>query len=191
MDASLIYQNLAVIAACLQDARISLREMVFTPAEHRFAAAFKRYRRERLPSWSDCEGLTECLAALVFDAIDEVIADPRGVLIYHFAFGWPPGVEVLRRARCRRVVRYHNVTPPEFFAPWSDEYERSCRAGRDEIATIAALGCESYLCDSPFNADDFLAAGVPRERIAVLAPFNRLDRLVETQAALPDRKSVV
>lgn len=65
-------EDLAVIAACLQDARVSLREMAFTPAEHRFAAAFKRYRRERLPNWSDCEGLTECLAALVFDAIDEV-----------------------------------------------------------------------------------------------------------------------
>lgn len=119
------------------------------------------------------------------DALDDVIADPRAVLIYHFAFGWPPGVDVLRRARCRRVVRYHNVTPPEFFASWSDEYVCSCRAGRDEIATIAALDCEAYLCASPFNADDFLAAGVPRERAVVLAPFNRLDRLVETPAALP------
>lgn len=118
------------------------------------------------------------------DMLDEVIADPRAVLVYHFAFGWPLGVDALRRARCRRVVRYHNVTPPEFFAPWSDEYERSCRAGRDEIATIAALGCELYLCASPFNAGDFLAAGVPRERTAVLPPFNRLDRLVETPAGL-------
>lgn len=118
------------------------------------------------------------------EALDEVIADPQALLIYHFAFGWPPGVDALRRARCRRIVRYHNVTPPEFFAPWSDEYERSCRAGRDEIATIAALGCESYLCDSPFNAGDFLSAGVPRERIAVLAPFNRLDRLIEAPAEL-------
>ena len=65
-------EDLAVIAACLQDARITLREMLFTPVDHRFAAAFKRYRRELLPSWSDCEGLTECLSALVFDDIDEV-----------------------------------------------------------------------------------------------------------------------
>lgn len=65
-------EDLAVIAACVQDARITLREMAFTPGEHRFAAAFKRYRRERLPNWSDCEGLTECLAALVFDSIDQV-----------------------------------------------------------------------------------------------------------------------
>jgi hypothetical protein len=65
-------EDLGVIAACLQDARIPLREMVFSPEERRFAGAFTRYRRERQADWSSCEGLTECLAALVFDEIDEV-----------------------------------------------------------------------------------------------------------------------
>lgn len=114
------------------------------------------------------------------EALDAWLDDPQAVLIYHFAFGWPPGLEILRRARCRRVVRYHNVTPPEFFAGWSSEYEASCRAGRDEVALLAELGCELYLGDSPFNIDDLLAAGVPAERTAVLAPFNRLDRLIAT-----------
>ena len=65
-------EDLAVIAACLQDARICLKEMVFQPAEHRFMAAFTRYRRERMKDWSSCDGLTECLTALVFDGIGEV-----------------------------------------------------------------------------------------------------------------------
>ena len=65
-------EDLGVIAACLQDARIPLREMVFSPGEHRFVGAFTRYRRERQADWSSCEGLTECLAAVVFDGIDEV-----------------------------------------------------------------------------------------------------------------------
>lgn len=117
-------------------------------------------------------------------ALDAILDDPQAVLIYHFAFGWPPGVDLLRRARCRRIVRYHNVTPPEFFAGWSTEYEASCRAGRDEVAVLAALGCELYLGASPFNVGDFLAAGVPHERTAVLAPFNRLDRLLATPADL-------
>ncbi len=64
--------DLAVIAACLQDARIPIREMVFMPGERRFAAAFTRYRRERLPDPTSCEGLTECLAALTFDEVAEV-----------------------------------------------------------------------------------------------------------------------
>lgn len=65
-------EDLAVIAACLQDARVCLKEMVFSPQERRFMAAFTRYRREAQPDWNDCEGLTECEAALVFDDIAEV-----------------------------------------------------------------------------------------------------------------------
>lgn len=65
-------EDLAVIAACLQDARICLKEMVFQPDERRFMGAFTRYRRERQKDWNSCEGLTECLAALVFDQIAEV-----------------------------------------------------------------------------------------------------------------------
>jgi hypothetical protein len=65
-------EDLAVIAACLQDARICLREMVFSPDQRHFAAAFTRYRRERMKDWSSCDGLTECLSALVFEEIDEV-----------------------------------------------------------------------------------------------------------------------
>jgi Protein of unknown function (DUF2948) len=65
-------EDLGVIAACLQDARVSVREMVFSPDERRFAAAFIRYRRERMQDWTSCDGLTECLAAVVFDGIDEV-----------------------------------------------------------------------------------------------------------------------
>ena len=40
-------EDLAVIAACLQDARVSVREMLFAPDEHRFAAAFLRPRSLR------------------------------------------------------------------------------------------------------------------------------------------------
>jgi hypothetical protein len=65
-------EDLAVIAAFLQDARICLKEMMFSPDERRFMGAFTRFRRERLQDWSSCEGLTECLAALVFDDIAEV-----------------------------------------------------------------------------------------------------------------------
>ena len=65
-------EDLAVIAACLQDARVTVREMLFSPDERRFAAAFIRYRREDQSDWSSCEGLTECPSALVFDGIEGV-----------------------------------------------------------------------------------------------------------------------
>lgn len=65
-------QDLAVLAACLQDARIPVREMVYMPAERRFAAAFTRYRRELLADPSSCVGLTERPSALTVDDVAEV-----------------------------------------------------------------------------------------------------------------------
>jgi hypothetical protein len=65
-------EDLAVIAAFLQDARIPLREMAFQPDEKRFLACFTRYRRERQADPTSCEGLTECASALVFESVEEV-----------------------------------------------------------------------------------------------------------------------
>ena len=63
-------EDLAVIAACLQDARIPLREMAYLPGEKRFVAVFVRFRREKQKDPRDCEGLTECASAVVFDGIE-------------------------------------------------------------------------------------------------------------------------
>jgi hypothetical protein len=56
-------EDLAVIAACLQDARVPLKEMAFLPGERRFVAAFTRYRREAAGRPTGCEGITECASA--------------------------------------------------------------------------------------------------------------------------------
>lgn len=65
-------EDLAVMAALLQDARITLREMVFDPEENSFIAAFTRYRRELLADPTGCEGLTERTCALRFDCVEVV-----------------------------------------------------------------------------------------------------------------------
>lgn len=65
-------EDLAVLAALLQDARAPLAEMVYQPEERRFAVAFRRYRREVQPDPHLTEGLTEVTCALVFEEIDAV-----------------------------------------------------------------------------------------------------------------------
>jgi hypothetical protein len=79
--------DLAVIAACLQDARVPLKEMAYQPAERRFLACFNRYRRERQADPASCEGLTEVLSTLAVERIAEVrhrgidVADPDHDLV--------------------------------------------------------------------------------------------------------------
>ena len=65
-------EDLAVIAALLQDARAPLRETAYDPKERRFMAAFTRFRRELPHDPATCAGLTECPSALIFDCIDAV-----------------------------------------------------------------------------------------------------------------------
>lgn len=117
-------------------------------------------------------------------ALAEFVAAPDDLVIYHFSFGWPPALGLLRSLKCRRVVRYHNITPPQFFEGYSPEYMAACESGRAEITPLAELDCELYLGASPFNLEDFLDAGVAPERTAVLPPFNRIDRLVNAHADL-------
>ncbi len=110
---------------------------------------------------------------------------PGDLIIYHFSVGWPRALDLLRRARGYRVVRYHNITPPQFFADHSPDYEAVCAAGRAEIATVARLGAELYLGDSQYNLDELIEHGAPRERGAVLAPFHRVEHLLDAEADLP------
>lgn len=112
------------------------------------------------------------------DTIDRWLRAPQDVIIYHYCTGWTFALELLRRARARRVVRYHNITPPEFFAPWSDGYVAVCTEGRAQLDAFAALGCELYLGDSPYNLEDFTTRGVDASRCAVVAPFHLVDELL-------------
>jgi hypothetical protein len=64
--------DLSIIAACLQDALIPLSEMAYLAEEHRFVAAFTRFRRECLADPSRCEGMSMCQSALVFNQVEAV-----------------------------------------------------------------------------------------------------------------------
>jgi glycosyltransferase involved in cell wall biosynthesis len=107
---------------------------------------------------------------------------PDDLVIYHFSTGWPAAVDVLKRCRGYRVVRYHNITPAQYFKDVSADYENACENGRREIATIAKLGCELYMGASAYNVDELVSAGAPRARGAVLAPFHRVEEIVEAEA---------
>jgi glycosyltransferase involved in cell wall biosynthesis len=109
--------------------------------------------------------------------------DPGGLAIYHHASGWRPGVDLIRRLRCRRVVRYHNVTPAHFFAQYDRGFAEDCRRGREQLRELVAARCDLYLSASAYNQREFLELGAEAARCAVMYPFHQVDRLL---AAVPD-----
>jgi len=119
--------------------------------------------------------------------IDAWLTGADDVVVYHYCIGWDFARDLLKRTKARRVVRYHNITPPEFFEGWSEGYVSACTAGRAELDAYAAMGCELYLGCSPFNLEDFLRRGVDPQRCAVLPPFHKVEELL---AATPDARRI-
>src|SRR5215210_8731575 len=106
------------------------------------------------------------------------------LLIYHYSRGWEQSLELLRDVNYKTLVRYHNVTPPQFFARYNADLEKMCRDGREQIKTIARAGCDLYLSASEYNRRELIEEGAEEERSFVVAPFHHIDRLQETAADL-------
>lgn len=104
--------------------------------------------------------------------------DPSALLILHHAIGWPHAVPLIASAKCRRAVKYHNVTPAHFYDGLDADYAELCRQGREQLREIVAHRCDLYLADSPFNLKDLHELGAEPHRCTVVPPFNDLENLL-------------
>ena len=89
----------------------------------------------------------------------------------------------MRAASCRKIIKYHNVTPPEFFDGISEQHKRLCATGRAQLYAIVAAQPDLYLAASAFNKSDLIAAGSDDRKTFVVPPFNQADAL---RAAVAD-----
>ncbi len=120
------------------------------------------------------EGIAPALTALAREARleDPVWDDPDALLIYHHSMGWKLGERLIEKTRARVVVRYHNITPAEFFEPYSPTYAEACREGEASNARVAAWPGAMYWGASEFNCAGLRAQGAPTGRCRALAPFH-------------------
>lgn len=114
-------------------------------------------------------------------SIGSFIKSPEDIVIYHHSMGWESGWAVCAKLPGRKVIKYHNVTPPEFFSGWSDEYQGVCQAGRAQTMEIANADCDLYLSASAYNMAELIAAGAAEPTNQVVSPFHQTDRLEETE----------
>ncbi|MDP9325058.1 MAG: hypothetical protein M3O87_00790, partial [Candidatus Dormibacteraeota bacterium] len=76
--------------------------------------------------------------------------DGDTVLLFHSSIGEPSMSDFLAARHERTVVRYHNITPAEWFAPYDPAFARLLDLGRAQLAglrdrTVLAIA------DSRFN----------------------------------------
>ena len=79
------------------------------------------------------------------------------IKILHFAIP-SPLTDFFERVAGPRVMIYHNVTPPEFFADFSPDLTRFVAGGRDHLRRLAGH-FDLCLADSGYNADELRALG--------------------------------
>ena len=96
------------------------------------------------------------------------------VTLLHFALP-SPLTAAFRGLASKKVIIYHNVTAPEFFAPFSEEMSRICRLGREELRSLAAA-TDIALADSPFNARELASLGFREAKVFPLyVDFSRYE----------------
>ncbi|HEY8204268.1 MAG TPA: glycosyltransferase family 4 protein [Pyrinomonadaceae bacterium] len=105
------------------------------------------------------------------------------ILIYHHSIGWELGGDILESSACRTIVKYHNVTPAEFFAGLSSHHQQLCDLGRAQLVSIARAHHTLYLAASTYNLRELIAAGADASQTFVVPPFNQAEQLA---AVVPD-----
>ncbi len=120
------------------------------------------------------EGIAPAMTGLAREARleDPAWDDPDALLIYHHSMGWKRGERLLEKMRGRIVVRYHNITPAEYFEPYSPAYSEACREGAASNARVAALPGAMFWGASEFNCAGLRAQGAPAGRCRALPPFH-------------------
>ncbi|MCP5026215.1 MAG: glycosyltransferase family 4 protein [Actinomycetia bacterium] len=99
--------------------------------------------------------------------LDARVEGDPGLNIYHASIGCPAVVAALTRSPAPLVVRYHNITPGEFFLPDHPEFADLLVQGRTELAQLAGRAVRG-LGDSQFNTDEMTAVGYTDSRVSPL-----------------------
>jgi glycosyltransferase involved in cell wall biosynthesis len=126
-----------------------------------------------------CEGHRHLSADLVSARLEEVDLDSLSLLIYHHSQYWGAGERLLTKTQCPILLRYHNITPARFFAPYSPLYTAICAEGRNMTRRLLEKNSHHlWIADSTYNKGDLVEAGADPSHIRVVPPFNRVASLL-------------
>lgn len=106
------------------------------------------------------------------DLVEDSRAD--NVLIHHFSIG-SRASRVAFALPDRMILRYHNITPPEYFVGVNRALVRLCFSGRRELRAYTGR-CDLALGASEFSRRELEAMGFPRADVLPILPhFGHLD----------------
>ena len=121
------------------------------------------------------------LAAFVGNGDDAVV-------IYHWCDGWSGFDDDFLKLRCKRIVRWHNNTPPWFFAGYSLVPVRSTVRGYRQVLRLAQAEEIDFWVNSTYTARQLEFLGVTAARIHVVYPISIF--LIDRQSVASEPQAV-
>ena len=102
------------------------------------------------------------------------IQQENNLLIYHHSVFWDKGEKILDKAKCKIMIKYHNITPETFFEGYHQHHYEQCKFGRAQTLSIARKYDVLWMCDSLYNSLD-ISEIVDQNRICIVPPFNKIE----------------
>ncbi len=101
---------------------------------------------------------------------------PDDIIIFHVAIATPLN-EWIKTQPCKKIMVYHNITPPKFFAPYDENASSACSMGLEQVSSISDV-FDMVLADSSFNKQDLIDMGYKTDMkvLPILIPFSDYDK---------------
>jgi len=109
------------------------------------------------------------------------VLEEDDIVIYHFASQCAL-FDVVKQLNCKIVLRYHNITPPEFFAGYDNNAVNACANGLAQVREIKKY-VDYCLPVSDFNKTDLINMGYtcPMTVLPILIRFSDYDQAPDNE----------
>lgn len=89
--------------------------------------------------------------------IEKLKVDKEDMILYHLSTGSKLNFDILK-FKCKKVLIYHNITPPDFFSGYNEEAKQNCIDGL-AAAKYLADKVDYCIADSEYNKQELIALG--------------------------------
>ncbi|VTS03810.1 glycosyltransferase [Tuwongella immobilis] len=124
--------------------------------------------------------LTKQFPVVSYRQVPELLDSPDDLLIYHHSICFEEAVRMIEKLNCRKIVKYHNITPPQFFEGVSRDLIRYCQEGLNQVPRLMRPDVRIW-SDSAYNCES-IHAHDPNFPVEVLAPFHQVQSLLDARA---------
>ena len=107
--------------------------------------------------------------------IDKCRPGKDDLVLYHYS-GKSSILEQAAGYSCRRLIYFHNMTPPKFFRVSNPEIYRNCVEGLEQLKENIQR-FDGFWAVSPFNASDLISYGADPAETDVFPPYFDFERL--------------